>query len=369
MARSDHTLALRRVANSIGDADLLTPLSYIDRVSRPRDAVDFLPMLLNSVALFHTAARQFGVAEKQVCKVMKLHALFDQGLWRELVDTSALEARQLRTLRDLHGRVYFLANYVHDLVALTNSQHIAPELAPAGKSVLALAIKPFGGSADIETTQLIRALHGLELIHCACCKIIPTEPTPILLRDWRARPTPVVSVLLDAPSRSAIDQVNRGLSAVIAECAEPELAHSLAGCILASGLFAGVGTAGETGAIDAGAYDGIARMLLDGCLEMLSAGVIPPEMPIDAQARLEGIAAIAARELREQRVARECFDREDTLRDDSDQGVENHATRHDAVDNSDLGESGDVRVLRSGHGTKIRKASACGSVLSHGRAR
>ncbi|MEM9604496.1 MAG: hypothetical protein AAGA11_16645 [Pseudomonadota bacterium] len=299
MARPDPINALRHVADTVAGADLLTPLSHINQASRPEDAVDFVPILLSSYGEFHSAAKQFNRAEKQVCEVMKLHGLFDEALWRGLINARSLSAEQLISLHELHGRVHFAVNYVPDLVALSDSQSAAFSTLPEGKSVLALGVRPFEAADGVDTSQLTHALHGLELLYVASCAMSSMEPQQLVVQNWRGHPMPMISILIDKEARPALDRILTGLARLVGEHAGALARHSLTDILLDSDMFLQLDAVAEAGVLDADGHEDTANLLLDGCLEMLSAGVIPPGLPAAAQTRLDGIAVVAEHELRE----------------------------------------------------------------------
>ncbi|MEM7375949.1 MAG: hypothetical protein AAF460_00455 [Pseudomonadota bacterium] len=299
MARPDPINALRHVADTVAVADLLTPLSHINQASRPEDAIDFVPILLSSYGEFHSAAKQFNRAEKQVCEVMKLHGLFDEALWRGLINARALSAEQLISLHELHGRVHFAVNYVPDLVALSDNQSAAFTSLPEGKSVLALGVRPFEAADGVDTSQLTHALHGLELLYVASCAMSSVEPQQLVVQNWRGHPMPMISILIDQDVRPALDRILTGLAKLIGEHAGALARHSLTDILFDSDMFLQLDAVAEVGVLDADAHEDTANLLLDGCLEMLSAGVIPPGLPASAQNKLDGIAVVAEHELRE----------------------------------------------------------------------
>ncbi len=295
----DPISALRKVINAVEESDLLTPLSHINQATRPEDASDFVPLLLSSFGEFRGSAREFSAQEKRVCEIMKLGTLFHDPLWQGLVRAREIAPDQLVQLHDLHTRIHFAINYAPGLLALSEDRDASFKRVPDDKSVLALGIRPLDAAQGVDTSQLSHALHGIEMVYVACCAMNALDPGQIVVQNWRGQPLPMFSVLVDKAVRGSIDNVLTAMIEVVSEHQGHRSRNSLTDSIIASTVFRQLDAVSEAGVLDARAHDETAELLLDGCLELLSASVIPPGMPLATQAKLDTLAVIAEHEMRE----------------------------------------------------------------------
>ncbi len=298
MVRSDPVNALRHVINAIDASDLLTPLGHISQSSRPADASDFLHMLLSSYSEFHATAKAFSNAEKRVCEIMRLEGLFDGLMWRKLIRTKVLDSFQLVQLHDLHTRVHFATNYLPDLIALTESRDQPLMRVDEDKTVLALGVRQLDAQQGVDTSQLAHALHGIEMVYVACCIMNKIGPGHLTVQSWRGHPVPMFSILVEQLVRGSVDKVLVGLQDVVLNYQGHRSRTSLTDTLIGSKVFDQLEAIAESKVIDRESYDSAADMLLEGCLELLSASVVPPGLPPSVHGKLDTISVVADHELR-----------------------------------------------------------------------
>lgn len=299
MSRPDPINALRRVSDAVDSSDLLTPLSHISQAARPSDALDFVPILMSSYGEFHAAAKHFGSTERKVCDLLNLGSLFDENLWGGLLGTPELSSTQLGALHELHGRVHFATNYIPDLASLSEDTHASYSLVPVDQTVLALGLRPIESSKGVDTSQLGLALHGLEMLYVASCTIAGVQTSHLIVQNWRGQPMPMISVMIDKDARVTMDRVLGGLTKLLGDRAGARSGHALTDILLDADIFRQLDAEVASGALDQATFDEAGGMLIDGCLELLAAGVIPPGLTPSLHATLDDVAVQAEHELRE----------------------------------------------------------------------
>jgi len=266
-------------------AAVLKKSDLLNSIRQHRDASDAgrndgtHARLAQSAKILLRDAKDFSVAEKEVCSQLHLSSIGSLDYWQALLNKNGDQKAQQAELVQLFSRIMFASSHLPSLTGLLSSASSIPVSinTGSGENSMAVILKDAGERAS-DPDRIARAIDGIDMIYSASVSLSRKPAADLQLREISGHPEKHLVFVGDAEGISALQTVLGSLPVALEQFREYE-EIDLSVVVRSIPIFDDLAKLAELGAFNIDELKNIDDTMYQGVMLALESGAVVGQAP------------------------------------------------------------------------------------------